>query len=424
MTQWRNWSQSVIANPATFARPRTLEELSTTLATARKARVMGAGHSFTPLCATDDTLISLSELEGAVDVSPDRATAWAPAGWSLARLTAALWDEGLALINQGDVNPQSLAGASATGTHGTGAELGSISTQAVAYRVMLADGSMVECDAQNNPDLFQAQRLSLGLIGVAVAIKVAVLPAYHLEERIDLVPFAEMVERFDAIAATSRHAEFFVFPYSDKVILKQLNPVPEEPGFRDENDMDEGAFKIACDICRAIPASVPMMQRLMMRVVGKAKRRIGPAYRIFPQARALRFEEMEYEMPRADGLAVLKDTIDYIRKRNLKVLFPLEYRTIAADDIWMSPFNNGPTAAISFHQHHAMPWQGLFREIEPVLRGTAGRPHWGKRHSLKPEDVRRLYPRTGDFLAVRARVDPEAKFVSPAMAALFGIEGA
>jgi FAD/FMN-containing dehydrogenase len=87
---------------------------------ARKVRVVGAGHSFMPLCETNGTLLSLGELEGAVRFNADKSRVWAPAGWSLAKLTAALWEEGVSLINQGDVNPQALAGAIGTGTHGTG----------------------------------------------------------------------------------------------------------------------------------------------------------------------------------------------------------------------------------------------------------------------------------------------------------------
>ena len=140
--QWSNWSRSVAATPERFARPTTQSELATLVTSARKLRVTGAGHSFMPLCETDGTLISLADYEGTLEIAPDRETVWAPAGWGLDRLTAALWAEGLSLINQGDINPQSLAGATATGTHGTGETLGSIATQACGFRLMQADGSM------------------------------------------------------------------------------------------------------------------------------------------------------------------------------------------------------------------------------------------------------------------------------------------
>ena len=169
MTEWSNWSGSVTAHPARTARPRGLEELAQIVAGARRLRTVGAGHSFMPLCQTEGTLLSLGDLEGEIEVSADRHSVWAPAGWSLARLTDALWAEGLSLYNQGDVNPQSLAGAAGTGTHGTGETLGSISTQVTGVRLMRADGTIITCDAQTEPALFQAQRLGLGLLGVVVA---------------------------------------------------------------------------------------------------------------------------------------------------------------------------------------------------------------------------------------------------------------
>ena len=419
--EWRNWSRSVTAMPARFAKPKTQAELVGLVASASKVRVTGAGHSFMPLCETDGLLISLADLGGALEIAPDRKTVWAPAGWGLDRLTAALWAEGLSLINQGDINPQSLAGATATGTHGTGETLGSIATQACGFRLIQADGSVVECGPHRHPDLYEAQRLSLGLFGVAVAIRIHVLPAYHLEERIERRPLAEMADRLDELAGATRHFEFFVFPYSDFVIFKTLHPAPAEGAFVPGADVDEKIFLTACRIGKTAPFAIPTMQRLMMKLSGKATRRVGPAYAIFPSERTVRFEEMEYEMPRAAGMATLLEAIAYIRRKRLPIAFPFEFRVTAADDIWMSPFNAGPAASISFHQYAGMPWRAPFAEIEAVLRAAGGRPHWAKRHTLTADDVYRLYPRTPDYLRVREAVDPGQKFVNVDLARLFGL---
>ena len=423
MSDWRNWSGSVVAQPQAFVRPKTQAELAAVIGAARKVRVVGAGHSFMPLCETDGVLVSLADLEGGVEVAPDRRTVWAPAGWGLDRLTAALWAQGLSLINQGDINPQSLAGATATGTHGTGAELGSLATQACGFRLAMADGSIVECGPDQRPDLYEAQRLSLGLFGVAVAIRINVLPAYCLEERVERRPLAEVAERLDELAAATRHMEFFVFPYSDDVIFKTLHPAPAEPGFKDGNDIDESAFRFFCEVGGAAPFTIPTLQKLMMRMSGQSTRRVGPAYQIFPSDRTIRFEEMEYELPRANGMATLKEAIAYIRRKRMPIAFPFEFRLTAGDDIWMSPFNKGPGASISFHQYAKMPWQAAFKEIEAVFRAGEGRPHWAKRHTLTAADVRRLYPKTPEFLAARAAADPEGKFANGHLSSLFGLEG-
>lgn len=421
MSAWSNWSGSVAAHPARIAAPKTLDDLTAIVGGARKVRVVGAGHSFMPLCETDGTLMSLSEMEGDLAFNADKTRVWAPAGWSLAKLTERLWAEGASLINQGDVNPQSLAGAISTGTHGTGAMLGSLSTAARAFRLVMADGAIKTCSASENPDLFQAQRLSLGMLGVAVEIEIDVLPAYHLEERVESHPLDAVEERWAELASTNRHVEFFVFPYGDQAILKMLNPAPSEGPLERMTDMDERAFRTLCDLCARFPFLTGVLQPRLVKP-GIRQRRVGPAYQIFPSERTVRFEEMEYELPRAAGWTALREVIAWIRKKRLPVTFPFEFRLTAEDDIWLSPFHAGPCASISMHQYAKMPWRNLFAEAETIFRSHGGRPHWAKRHTLTASDIDALYPNAARFRAVRAGADPEGKFLNAHLAVLFGAE--
>jgi FAD/FMN-containing dehydrogenase len=204
MAEWRNWSQSVVAQPDLIARPKTEDKVRQLVRAHRKVRVVGAGHSFMPLCATEGLLLDLSALEGEIEPGPERDWVWAPAGMSLAELTRRLWDLGLSLANQGDVNPQSLAGAIATGTHGTGEELGSLSTFALGFRMISGEGDVIECDARHHPDLFQAARVSLGLMGVMTRIRVAVVPAFHLRQKMFSAPTSGR--------RTTGMSNFFSFP--------------------------------------------------------------------------------------------------------------------------------------------------------------------------------------------------------------------
>jgi FAD-linked oxidoreductase len=419
MTEWRNWSGSVRATPGEIVRPADEAALQIAVSAARKVRVVGAGHSFMPLCETDGVLLRLEDMAGQLTVADDRKTVWAPAGWSLRRLTADLWEQGLSLPNQGDVNPQALAGAIATGTHGTGAELGSLATIARAFRLVAADGTIVECSPTQRPDLFEAQRLSLGLFGVATRIQIDVLPAYSLEERVYKLPLAQVVATFDKLAATHRHAEFFVFPYSDDVIVKTLHPTDQTGDPREPSPHEDAIFQILCDAGRTAQFLIPRMQRFMTRAAGEG-RRVGPAYRIFPSERSVKFEEMEYELPRANGLPAIQEAIAWIRKDKLPVAFPFEFRLTAGDDIWMSPFNRGPGASISMHQYARMPWRKLFAEGEKIFRAAGGRPHWAKRHTLTRDEVTSLYPMAERFREVRRAADPEGKFLNPHLADLFG----
>ena len=422
MTNWSNWLGSVSGAPARIARPRNEDELARLVREANKLRVVGAGHSFMPLCETDGTLASLGDMEGAITVNADATRAWVPAGWSLARITEILWEKGASLLNQGDVNPQSLAGAIGTGTHGTGLSLGSLSTTARAFEVMLYDGSIVTCDATQNADLFEASRLSLGLVGVATRIEIEVAPAYHLEEKLVACRLDELAERWDQLVAENRHVEFFVFPYADRALLKILNPAPSEGPMPELPDIDDDALRELCEACMADPALTPVVQRDLV-TEGMNQRRVGPAYRIFPSDRTVKFEEMEYETPRANGWATLREVIAWIRKKELPVTFPFEFRQVAADDIWLSPFNGRACASFSMHQYHRMAWRELFAEAETILRAGGGRPHWAKRHTLTSDDVSRLYPDADRFRAVRDRVDPVAKFANAHLTDLFDIKG-
>lgn len=419
MSRWTNWSGSVAARPALVAQPCTETDLADLVCAARKVRVVGAGHSFMPLCETDGALLNLADLDSPLAFNADRTRVWAPAGQSLAKLTAALWDEGVSLINQGDVNPQALAGAIGTGTHGTGAELGTLSTTARAFRVMQADGSVLTCSATENSDLYQAQRLGLGMLGVVTQIEIDVLPAYHLEERIESHPLDAVEERWAELAAQNRHVEFFVFPYSDRALLKILHPAPDEGTFKQSNDIDDRAFRAVCEACAVAPFLTKTLQPHIVPA-NVRQRRVGPAFRIFPSDRTVRFEEMEYELPRANGWPALREAITWIRKRNLPITFPFEFRIVAGDDIWLSPFHIGPGASISVHQFAKMPWRDFFSGIEPVFRAHGGRPHWAKRHTLTRADVDALYPNAQRFRAVRAAHDSEGKFLNAHLAPLFG----
>ncbi len=418
MASWRNWSGSVTARPAAMAAPKTVAELQSLVAGAACVRVAGSGHSFMPLCETDGLLLSLSDLEGEIEVADDGATAWVPAGWPIHRLTAALWERGLSLINQGDIDKQAIAGALATGTHGTGASLGSISTQAAGFSLILADGSRVVCDAENEPDLFQAQRVSLGALGVMERVKLNLLPAYRLRESVRPAPLEEILSAWPELTQRHRHVEFFVFPYADTVLLKTLDPVESGDDGPPAAWLESAALQLASDLAATFPGLAPALQRFLTSAMSPATR-AAPAHKIFPSERATRFEEMEHEIPAAAGADALRAAMAEVRARRWPIIFPFEYRAVAADEIWLSPMSGRDCVSISFHQYAKMPWREAFLGMEAIFAAAGGRPHWAKRHTLSSEDVLRLYPEAPRWGGVRKRVDPGAKFLNGHLRELF-----
>jgi FAD-linked oxidoreductase len=410
MAEWRNWSGSVIARPESLARPKTESELCAIVAAAQRVRVAGAGHSFMPLCETDGVLLSLGDLDGDIEIDAAEGTAWVPAGMPIGVLTRKLWDRGYSLANQGDIDKQAIAGALATATHGTGKTLGALSTFARAFRLVLADGTVAECDATRDPELFEAQRVSLGALGVMSRVKIAVLPAYRLRETLRRAPLEEILEDWDRLTASHRHVEFFIFPYADHALLKILDPV-ETGDDPPASDLESAAIQFVSDIAHRAPFLAPTLQRLLTLAMTPSTR-AAPAHRIFPSERDVRFEEMEYEIPAARGAEALRAAIAEVRARKLPIIFPFEYRVVAGDDLWLSPMNRGECISISFHQYARMPWREAFAAIEAVFAGFGGRPHWAKRHSLKAEEVLALYPMAERWGEVRRRVDPGAKFLN------------
>ncbi len=418
MPEWRNWSGSVSAAPERIERPTSEAQLSAIVAGARRVRVAGAGHSFMPLCETDGVLISLADMEGGLEVAPDRSSVWVPAGQPIGQLTAGLWAEGLSLANQGDIDKQAIAGALATATHGTGRTLGALSTFAQAVRLVLADGSVVECDEAHDPDLFQAQRVSLGAFGVMSRVKLSVLPAYRLRETLRRAPLEDILGDWDDLTHRHRHVEFFVFPYADQALLKILEPVEVGDDKTPSSDIESGVLQFACDLARFAPGLAPPLQRLLTAGIGSSTR-AAPAWRIFPSERPTRFEEMEYEIPAECGAETVRAAMAEVRRRRLPIIFPFEYRAVAGDDIWLSPMSGRDCISISFHQYARMAWREAFTAIEPVFAASGGRPHWAKRHSLGSDDVLQLYPNARRWGEVRRRVDPDAKFLNAHLRDLF-----
>jgi FAD/FMN-containing dehydrogenase len=275
----------------------------------------------------------------------------------------------------------------------------------------------VECDAAAEPDLFQAARVSLGMIGVIEQVRLALKPAYRLRETLRRVALEDILAQWDDLNAAHRHVEFFLFPYANHALLKILDPV-ESGDDRPGVDIESAALQLICDLAAAAPGLAPMLQRLITRAMS-ASTRAAPAYRIFPSERPTRFEEMEYEIPAVAGPDALRAAMERVRARKFPIIFPFEFRTVAADDIWLSPMRAGPCVSISFHQYAKMDWRAPFAEIEAVLAAAGGRPHWAKRHTLTSADVLTLYPMAARWGEVRRRVDPAGKFMNDALRELF-----
>lgn len=388
MAEWRNWSGSVECRPALIAAPTSEAELAELMRAAALAgqpvRVAATGHSFVPLCASDGLLLRLSGLHGVVDVDAERGLATVRAGSTVQQLGPLLRARGVAMASMGDIDRQGIAGAVSTGTHGTGRNLGSISTQVAGLRLVTAEGDFVDCDHEHHAELFRCARVALGALGVIARVQLRVLPAYRLHERRWEASFDDcMTGLADHIAAT-RHFEFFWRPRTDHCDMKALHSTTAEPA----------------------------------SVAGHPGERIGWSDEIFPSERTVRFNEMEFAVPEAAGPDCVREIRALMLARHPDVAWPIEYRTLAADDIPLSPAHGRPSVTISVHQAAELPYAAFFSDCEAVFRNHRGRPHWGKHHSHRAAELRRLYPEWERFAKVRRQVDPRGRFVTRYLAEL------
>ncbi|WP_180113697.1 MULTISPECIES: D-arabinono-1,4-lactone oxidase [unclassified Acinetobacter] len=410
---WENWSGAQKSIPKSFIQPKNLEQLMEVVQSQPKIRMVGAGHSFSPLAKTTDTLVSLDHLKGILDIDAERCQSTVQAGTRLFDLGEKLASFDQALINQGDIDRQSLAGAIATGTHGTGLELPCLSALVKGFELLTAQGELLQCSAEQNSEIFQAGRVSLGSLGVLTHVQLQNRPMYKLKEQTRLCPLNDVMQNMQQWQYEHRHIEFWAFSHADQVILKTLDETEDNLQPRKEQWLDDDVLlKLCAELTRIFPPLNPWLQKLL-GVFVKPSINVDWSSRIFPSARSTKFNEMEYQIPLQHGMNCLEEILHTLRRHKVPMFFPLEYRLVRGDDIWLSPFYQQDSASISVHQFYKQDYQVIFKLVEPIFLKYGGRPHWGKLHSLNARQLQNVYPKWQDFLNIRQELDPQQKWLSP-----------
>jgi L-gulonolactone oxidase len=415
--------------PQTYALPKSVDDVCALVRQAAAAkqsvRVIGAGHSFTPLVQTDGVLVSLDALSGIESIDEATREATVYAGTRLYDLGPALARRGYAMENLGDINRQSIAGAVSTGTHGTGVDLGVLSTQVTGFELVTADGERRWVDGQSDPELFAAGRVSLGVLGILTRIRLRLVPLYNLRLTRTVMSLDECLANAPSLIRSARSFEFYWFPYSGRVATKAWNPT-SEPGsmsrtarFVNDIVLENMLFGTICAVVGRVPALVPRASRAVVSLSGSGAI-VDESHAILSTPRFVRFNEMEYALPAEHAAAAFREFTSALETARLPIFFPVEYRWVKADDIWLSPAYGRDTVTISCHQTRGYEYQTYFSLAERIFRKYGGRPHWGKIHSLRAPALRELYPKWSDFTAQRARLDPDGRFSTPYLDALFG----
>lgn len=418
---WKNWAGNQTCAPAAIERPRTEDDIIRIVREAASAgqrvKVFGAGHSFTAIALTDGRLLSLDDYGQVLNTDAATGRVTVQAGIRLQRLNEELWSRGLAMPNLGDIAYQSVAGAISTSTHGTGAKFGGLAAQVVGMRIVAGDGTVIECDAEREPEIFHCARVGLGALGVVSTVTLQCVPAFNLRaveapERVDKL-LASLDEHIDG----NDHFEFFWVPHTGWALTKwnERTQDAEAPRsrwqeFYSDILMSNVAFGALCRVGRLRPSLIPRLSR-MIPSSGRVEY-VDRSYRVFASPRLVKFYEMEYAIPREACAEALNRVRRFVDESGLNISFPVEVRFTAADDIPLSTASGRASCYIAVHVYHGMQYQQYFEAVEDIMDDYGGRPHWGKLHFQTAETLAGRYPQWERFQAVRRRLDPEDRFTN------------
>jgi FAD-linked oxidoreductase len=424
MTRWTNWAGTATAVPRRVHKPRSTPEIAEVVANTaverRYLRAWGSGHSFTPIAVADSDAMDLTAWTGIASADVPTGLVTVRSGTTLKTLNAELDKLGLAMTNLGDIDAQTIAGAISTGTHGTGARLGGIATQIAALELVLADGSVVHCSANRRPDLFAAARVGLGALGVISTVTLQCEPSFALVAQERPEPLEQVLEGFDESADANDHFEFYWFPYGSNALVKRNNRLPVDAEqrplskarqFVDYEIMENVAFGGLCRLGRLMPTLIRPLGRFASSVLS-AREYSDVSHHVFVTHRAVKFVESEFAVPRESLQDVFAELRAVVARLEHPVMFPVEVRVAAADDIWLSTANGRDSAYIAIHQFVGMPYRAYFAAFASIVGQVGGRPHWGKMHDLDAATLRGRYPHFDDFLRVRKEVDPAGVFTN------------
>lgn len=424
MAEWRNWANTVIADPRETLIVRDVEHLQAVVRSAHEAgqrvKAVGSGHSFTAIAEPTDVLIRMDRISGIESVDDATRRVWVRAGTPLHVLSPELWRRGLALPNLGDIDRQTLAGAVSTGTHGTGLGFQGMGAAVTGIELVLADGSVLRVRDQDDPDLVAGLVVGLGALGIVTAYQLQCVPAFLLRATEKPGLLEPVLDSLEETLTDADHFEFYWFPHTDLVQTKTnqvvsdtsaLEPLPNWRARLDDDLLSNKLFEGINRLTTVAPRLIPAVNNVSGRALS-ARSYTDRSYLVFSTQRNVRFRESEFSVPRESLPSLLRELAAWTRERSQLVAFPVEVRFTGADDRWLSTSYGRESAYLAVHQYHRRDYEPYFKAFWSMLRDHEARPHWGKLHELTGAQLRPLYPRFDDFRGLRDRLDPDRVFTN------------
>ena len=426
---WTNWAGNQSARPKWINEPASESDVADIVARAAKSnrtvKAVGAGHSFTSTALTDGHLLNMKHLNKIVEVDRANNQVTVEAGIHISELNEQLFELGLAMPNLGDIAYQTISGAIATSTHGTGAKISGIAGQVAAMRLVNGQGEILDINSQHNPELLNVARVGVGALGIVTQVTLNVVPAFRLRAVEGAQKLDSLIENLDELVETNEHFEFFWIPHTRWALTKRNNRTTDPvhipsraKQWYSKTFLENYAFGAVCALGRIKPNLIPRLATALPST-GQSEI-VDESYRIFASERIVKFVEMEYAIPRQHCGEALQRIRSMIDEKGHKVSFPVEVRFTAKDDIALSTASGRDSAYIAVHMYKGMAYESYFRDVAKIMSDYEGRPHWGKMHFLNRNELSKLYPKWNEFLSARDQLDPSRTFANAYTEQVFG----
>lgn len=422
-----NWAKTFSSHPRALKHIHSVEDLAAGLEAARQesaaVRVLGAAQSPNDIAMSNEHLLVIRGLNRIREIDRERCEVVAEAGILLGALAEALGTEGLALPNLSSILRQSLGGAAATGTHGTGLNWGSLSTWVEDFEMVTVDGALLRAGRSTNSELWSAGRLSLGSLGVQTAFRLKVVPDFDL--RVEEGPIDLATAMRPGWYGSADHARVWYLPYVGHAwgwrafrFPRQYRPeTPRESRlrrwFRDRL-LGYHGFQAGLWLAGSVPSLLPSVNRAYSSIfLTQPKSSIGGNVGQFTFDCLFHQRVTEWAVPLADAHQAVLSVREMAERHGFRAHLPIEIRFTAGDDIPLSPTFGGPRCWIGIVSYipwgREIAWRPWFDAFENAMLGFCGRPHWAKQFNIGPEKLRELYPRWDEFQALRSILDPEQR---------------
>ncbi|RUS47439.1 FAD-binding protein [Cohnella sp. AR92] len=410
MGEERNWAGNYRYSAAELFEPERMEQLQEWVAKREKVRALGSRHSFNSIADTPGSLVSLKKMNQVLELDRSRGTVTVEGGIRYGELAGYLHANHYALHNLASLPHITVAGACATGTHGSGDRNGNLATAVRSVEIVTSRGEAVVYTRGEQPEA-EGAIVHLGALGVVSKLTLDIVPSFDISQRLfENLALSRLERHFDVIFSSAYSVSLFTDWTSDRfnqVWLKSL--AGEDEPFAGEDFY--GATRAAVPL-HPVPgiSAEPCSEQLGKR--GPWHERL-PHFRMEFTPSAGEELQSEYFVPRSHAYAAL-EAIYKLREHIAPLLYISEVRTIAADSLWMSPSHNRDSVGIHFTwKPNSEAVEGVLPLIEAALEPYEARPHWGKLFTMAPERLTSLYEKRLEFQRLSVSCDPTGKFRNP-----------